>query len=293
MRVLFHYDTGPALAARLGDISGHGLDVVTCGEADDARFAELMAEAEVLWHVLRPVSADHIAAAPLLRLIQKIGVGVNTIDLEAARARDIRVCNMPGTNSRAVAEMTLALMLAAVRRLPAFGRAIAAGQGWAMDSGVQDHLGEIGSRTVGLVGFGAVPRALAPMLRALGARVLYSARTPKPEAEGVAERRTLRALLGESDILSLHVPLTPETARMIDEAALIAALRSGRLRAAGLDVFDTEPVKPDNPLLGLDNVVLTPHVAWLTMETIDRSLEVAVDNCRRLAAGQPLRFRVV
>ena len=315
MRVVFHYDTGPALARRLRGLAGQGLDVVACGEADDARFAEAMADADVLWHVLRPVSAAHIAAAPRLRLIQKIGVGVNTIDLAAARKRGVPVCNMPGTNTRAVAEMTLALMLAALRRLPSFGRALEAGRGWAMDPAIQDRLGEIGGRTVGLVGFGAVPRALAPVLRAMGARVLYTARAAKPEAEGLAQWRSLRDLLGESDVVSLHVPLTAETERMIDaealarlkpgavfvntargglvdEAALAAALHDGRLRAAGLDVFAMEPLAADNPLLRLDNVALTPHVAWLTTDTIDRSLEVAVDNCRRLAAGEALRFRV-
>ena len=316
MRAIFHYDTGPALARRLEEVAGDGIEIAACGEADDARFRTLMRDADVLWHVLRPVSAADIEAAPRLRLIQKIGVGVNTIDLDAARARGIRVCNMPGTNTPAVAEMTLALMLSALRQLPAFGRATREGKGWRMDSALQDRLGEIGGRTVGLVGFGAVPRTLAPVLKALGARVLYTAREPKQEAEGLAEWRTLPALLEEADIVSLHVPETPETIGMIDvaalgrmkpgailvntargslvnEAALAEALASGRLRAAGLDVFAREPVPPDNPLLRLDNVALAPHVAWLTMDTIERSLEVALDNCRRLAAGEPLRFRVV
>ena len=316
MRVIFHYDTGPALARRLEEVAGGGIEIAACGEADDERFRALMRDADVLWHVLRPVSAADIEAAPRLRLIQKIGVGVNTIDLDAARARGIPVCNMPGTNTPAVAEMTLALMLSALRRLPAFGRATREGKGWRMDSALQDGLGEIGGRTVGLVGFGAVPRALAPVLKALGARILYTARAPKPEADGLAEWRTLPALLEESDIVSLHVPETPETvgtideaalARMkpgailvntargslVDEAALTDALASGRLGAAGLDVFAREPVPPDTPLLHLDNVALAPHVAWLTMDTIERSLEVALDNCHRLAAGEPLRFRVV
>ncbi len=316
MRVIFHYDTGPALARRLAEIAVDGIEIAACGEADDARFRTLMKDAEVLWHVLRPVSAADIEAAPRLRLIQKIGVGVNTIDLEAARAQGVRVCNMPGTNTPAVAEMTLALMLSALRRLPVFGRATREGKGWEMDSAVQDSLGEIGGRTVGLIGFGAVPRALAPVLRALGARVVYTARTPKPQAEGLAGWRTLPVLLDESDIISLHVPETRETIGMIDEAALArmkpgavlvntargslvdetalaGALSSGRLRAAGLDVFAREPVAADNPLLGLDNVALAPHVAWLTMDTIERSLEVALDNCRRLAAGEPLRNQVV
>ncbi len=315
MRVIFHYDTGPALARRLEEVAGGGIEIAACDEADDERFRALMADADVLWHVLRPVSAADIEAAPRLRLIQKIGVGVNTIDLDAARARGIPVCNMPGTNTRAVAEMTLALMLSAMRQLPAFGRAMRNGEGWAMDRAIQDRLGEIGERTVGLVGFGAVPRALAPVLKALGARVLYTARAPKPEADGLAEWRTLAALLEESDIVSLHVPETPDTIGMIDaaaiarmkpgavlvntargslvdEAALAAALSAGRLAAAGLDVFAREPAGPGNPLLGLDNVALAPHVAWLTADTVERSLEVALDNCRRLAAGEPLRFRV-
>ncbi len=314
--MIFHYDTGPALARRLAEIAGDGIEIAACAEADDERFRALMADADVLWHVLRPVSAADIEAAPRLRLIQKIGVGVNTIDLDSARARGVRVCNMPGTNTPAVAEMTLALMLAALRRLPVFGRATREGKGWEIDSAVQDSLGEIGGRTVGLVGFGAVPRALAPVLGALGASVVYTARTPKPNAGGLAEWRTLPALLEDSDIVSLHVPETRETIGMIDaeaisrmkpgavlvntargslvdEAALARALSSGRLRAAGLDVFAREPVPADNPLVGLDNVALAPHVAWLTMDTIERSLEVALDNCRRLATGEPLRFRVV
>ena len=316
MRVIFHYDAGPALARRLAEVSGDGLDIAVCPAADDARFRTLMEDADVLWHVLRPVSAADIAAAPRLLLIQKIGVGVNTIDLDAARDRGIPVCNMPGTNTRAVAEMTLALMLAALRRLAAFDRATREGAGWNLDGAMQDRLGEIGGRIVGLIGFGAVPQALAPVLKALGARLLYTARAPREAAEGLAEWRTLPALLEESDIVSLHVPETPETAgmidaaalarmkpgavlvntargRLVDEAALAGALASGRLAAAGLDVFAHEPVAPDNPLLGLDNAVLAPHVAWLTMDTIERSLDVALDNCRRLVAGEPLRFRVV
>ncbi len=314
MKVVFHHDAGPGLGRKLTELSADGLHVEACSAADDARFSALMAEAEVLWHVLRPVSAEDMAGAPGLRLIQKIGVGVNTIDLDAARAAGIAVCNMPGTNSRAVAEMTLALMLAATRRLIAFGAATRRGTGWQLDPARQDDLGEIAGRTVGLVGYGAVPRLLVPMLAAMRATVLYTATRPKQDA--VAEWRDLPALLAESDILSLHLPQTTETegmldraalARMkpgailintargglVDEAALVEALRSGRLRAAGLDVFAREPVDPANPLLALDNVVVAPHVAWLTTDNFDRSLAVAVENCRRLTKGEPLLHRVV
>ena len=120
MRVVFHYAAGPELAARLAALEG--LEVEVCPEADDGRFAALVAEAEVLWHVLKPVTAAVVAAAPRLRLIQKIGVGVNTIDLDAARARDVAVCNLPGTNAPAVAELTLLLMPAALRQVAASTR---------------------------------------------------------------------------------------------------------------------------------------------------------------------------
>ena len=314
MKVVYHYSAGPGFADRLAALECDGLSVGVCAMSDHDRFAELMADAEALWHLLEPVTARVIAAAPCLRLIQKIGVGVNTIDLEAARRRGIAVCNMPGTNTQAVVEMTLLLMLGALRRGSQLDAATRAGRGWGLPAALQDRYGEVSGRTIGLVGYGAVPSRLAPVLQAMGARVLFASRGPKPDAAG--ERRPLDALLAQSDVVSLHVPLTPDTERMIDadaiarmkpgavivntargalidEAALVEGLRSGHVAAAGLDVFEAEPAEAGNPLFALDNVVCTPHVAWLTGETMARSLAVAVDNCRRLAAGEALRHRVV
>jgi phosphoglycerate dehydrogenase-like enzyme len=314
MKVLFRYDCGPKLAQRLLGLEAEGLDVATCSEADDDTYARLMAEAEVLWHVLKPVTAAHIAAANHLKLIQKIGVGVNTIDVGAARMRGVAVCNMPGTNSRAVAEMALLLMLAALRRLAALDAATRQSRGWIVGPRLQESYGELAGRTVGLVGYGSVPQLLAPGLAAMGARVLYTARAPKPGAVG--EFHALDDLLAASDVVSLHLPLTPETtnfidakalARMkpgailvntargglVDEPALIAALASGQLAAAGLDVFAAEPIAANSALLALDNVVLSPHIAWLTPETLSRSIGVAAENCRRLAKGEALLHRVV
>jgi phosphoglycerate dehydrogenase-like enzyme len=311
MNVLLHYAAGPGLAARLRTLPGLSLTIIP--EANDAAFRAALPAAEVIWHVLRPLSAADIAAAPRLRLIQKIGVGVNTIDLDAARARGIAVCNLPGTNSRAVAELTLLLMLGALRRVAHFDAETRAGRGWAQPPALQDGLFELGGRTVGLVGYGAVPALLAPVLAAMGCKLLYTARAPKPEAEG--HFRSLEALLEESDVVSLHIPETPETrglidaraiARMkrgavlvntargglVDQAALTAALRDGHLGAAGLDVFAQEPADPREPLFALPNVVLTPHIAWLTTGTFDRSFAIAAENVRRLAAGEPLLHRV-
>jgi phosphoglycerate dehydrogenase-like enzyme len=310
LSVLFHYAAGPDLAARLAGLSSEIVRITPCAEPD----AALLERTDVLWHVLTPASAALIAAAPRLRLIQKIGVGVNTIDLDAARARGIPVCNLPGTNARAVAELTLALMLAALRRLPLFHAAMQEGRGFSLDPALQDGLGELSGRTVGLIGYGAVPRVLAPVLSALGCRVIYTARSPRADAAG--EFRPLHALLAEAEVVSLHVPLTNETERMIDDdavarmrpgavlvntargglvdqAALVDALRTGRLAAAGLDVFVDEPPVADDPLLRLPNVVLTPHIGWLTTGTFDRSFALALENCRRLAAGEELLHRVV
>lgn len=315
LRVLFQYQATPRLRAALAGLRGQGLDVAPdIGLADCLTHRrELLAGAEVFWHVLEPVTAEAMAAMPKLRLIQKVGVGVNTIDLAFARERGIAVCNMPGTNTRAVAEMTLALMLAGLRRLPLLDAAMRQGRGWEVAQADLDSYGEIAGRTVGLVGYGAVPRLLAPILAAMEARVLYWNRTAKPDAVG--EPVGLDDLLAASDIVSLHLPLVPGTERLldagrlarmkpgallvntargglVDEPALIELLRKGHLGGAVLDVFAQEPVPADHPLLGLSNVVMAPHVAWHTPETIARSLAVAVENSRRLLTGVPLLHQV-
>lgn len=309
MKVVYHASAGPDLAARLASLPG--LEIAVCPEDDDARLATLLPDCDVLWHVLKRCTSDMIAAAPKLRLIQKIGVGVNTIDLEAAKARGIPVCNLPGTNSRAVAELTLALMLAVLRRVPRFDASLRAGV-WT-DLALQDGLGELGGRVIGLVGFGSVPRLLAPVLVAMGCEVLYTARNQVPDTQ--ARYVTLDALLEQSDVVSLHLPLTEATNRLIDrtalgrmkkgsvlintargglvdQPALTDALRSGHLGGAGLDVFTDEPVPHDEALLALANVVVTPHIAWISTGTFDRSFVLAAENCRRVAAGSMLLHRV-
>jgi phosphoglycerate dehydrogenase-like enzyme len=310
MNVLFHYSAGPDLAARLAALPG--LRITVCAEHDEAVLARALPETDVLWHVLKRCTEAMIAAAPNLKLIQKIGVGVNTINLEAAIARGVPVCNLPGTNARAVAELTLALMLATLRRIPKFDAGLRGGV-W-LDPLLQDGIAELGGRVVGLVGYGAIPRLLAPVLVALGCHVIYTAR--RRVADALGPWRPLDVLLAAADVVSLHVPLTEETANLIDAAALARmkpgailvntargglvdaralemALRGGRLAGAGLDVFVQEPVDAADPVLQLPNVVLTPHIAWLTTGTFDRSFSVAAENCRRLAAGEALLHRVV
>lgn len=309
MKAVLHFRASDALRARVARAVPEWLSVRVVDDADTAGLHEALRDAQVLLHVLSPVRAEHFAAAPALQLVQKIGVGVNTIDLQAAAAHGVRVANMPGTNSRAVCEATLALMLAALRRLAPLHTATCAGQGWALPAQALDDVGELAGRTVGLVGFGAIPRLLTPILQAFGARVQFWSRAPVADAP--VPQVDMPTLLATSDIVSLHLPLVPETRHLIDgaalaamrrgailvntargplvdEAALAQALASGHLRGAGLDVFEVEPTPADNPLLALPQVVALPHVAWLTPETLDRSLAVIVDNCTRLREGRPL-----
>ena len=314
MKVVYHSTAGIGVQSRFASLEEQGIFVTSCAEFDRDRFKAVLADADVLWHLLEPVTADVIALAPRLQLIQKIGVGVNTIDLDAARQRNIAVCNMPGTNSQAVAEMTLLLMLTTLRRVNHLDHATRTGKTQDLTVDLQDESGEICGRTIGLVGYGAVPRLLVPVLKAMGASVVYTC--PEAKADALGEYRSFAELLAVSDIVSLHVPLTRNTDKMVnevaikrmkpgailintsrggvvDEEALRRALGERRLAAAGLDVFASEPLEPDDPLLSLDNVVVTPHVAYLTAETMARSIRVAAENCRRLASNEELLHRVV
>ena len=316
MKVVSGYDPGEPYGPWFAGWADEGALVVVSPEEDVAKFASNLRDAEVLLHILRPVTEEVLAGAPRLRLVQKIGVGVDTIDLEAARRRGVAVANMPGTNTQAVAEAALMLMLAALRNLPGLDRECRVGNGWTPEQEARERrntLGELCGRTVGLVGAGAVASRLVRPLEGLGAHVIYADRRERPNL-GI-ERHDLDDLLDASDVVSLHLPLTPETEGLIDqkalarmkpaavlintargglveETALVEALTSGRLLAAGLDVLAEEPPPPDHPLLSLDNVVLTPHVAWLTQETLSRSFDVALENIRRLRDGRDLLFRV-
>lgn len=304
--VLAHFVPGEKVTEFLAPHSDW-LDVRYCAEDDDETFYRELPHADVIWHVLRPVSAEDLAKAVKVRLVHKLGAGVNTIDVDAATARGIAVANMPGANAPSVAEGTLLLMLAALRRLPELDRATRAGEGWPSDPTLGETVRDIGGCTVGLVGYGNIAKQVERILVAIGAEVLHTS----THDDGEPGWRELPALLAESDIVSLHLPLTDATRGLIgrdalalmksdailvntsrgpivDEKALVDALRSGGLAAAGLDVFSVEPVPADNPLLTLSNVVLTPHVTWYTADTMRRYLEFAVDNCERLRDGRDL-----
>jgi phosphoglycerate dehydrogenase-like enzyme len=300
LRVLAHFLPGDSVL-EVVEPESDWLDIRWCHEDDDEALHRELADAEVIWHVLRPLSRDDLRRAPRLRLVHKLGAGVNTIDVATATELGIAVANMPGANAPSVAEGTVLLMLAALRRLTVLDQATRAGRGWPTDPSLGETVRDIGSCTVGLVGYGNIAKRVEQIVHAMGADVLHTNTKP----DGTDSWRTLPDLLAASDIVSLHLPLTADTDKLInraaldtmkahavlvntsrggvvDEPALVDALRDGRLAAAGLDVFATEPVDPDNPLLRLDNVVVTPHVTWFTVDTMRRYLIEAIDNCRRL-----------
>nr|WP_218620885.1 2-hydroxyacid dehydrogenase [Mycolicibacterium hippocampi] len=306
VRVLAHFVPGDKVLEFL-EPHADWLDVRFCAEDDDNTFHHELPEAEVIWHVLRPLSGDDLVEGSRLRLVHKLGAGVNTIDVDVATQRGIAVANMPGANAASVAEGTVLLMLAALRRLPELDRATRAGAGWPSDPTLGETVRDVGGCTVGLVGYGNIAKRVERIVVAMGGEVLHTSTGD----DGHPGWRSLPDLLAVSDVLSLHLPLTDGTAHLldadalarmkpgailvntsrgpiVDEHALVEALRSRRLAAAGLDVFAVEPVPADNPLLGLDNVVLTPHVTWYTADTMHRYLELAVDNCERLRDGRDL-----
>jgi phosphoglycerate dehydrogenase-like enzyme len=307
VRVLAHFTPG---AKVLEFVARHAnwLDIHYCAEDDNDTFYRELPQAEVIWHVLRPLSGADLERATRCRLVHKLGAGVNTIDVETASRRGIAVANMPGANAASVAEGALLLMLAALRRLPELDRATREGRGWPSDPSLGETVRDIGGASVGLIGYGNIAKRVETIVAAMGAEVLHTSTGD----DGHSGWRSLPDLLAASDIVSLHLPLTAQTSNLldaaalalmrpsavivntsrgpiIDEKALVDALRGGRLAAAGLDVFAVEPVAADNPLLSLANVVLTPHVTWYTADTMRRYLTEAVDNCLRIRDGRDLR----
>ena len=306
VKVLAHFLPGDTVLNMVAPESDW-LDVRWCHEEDDETLHRDLGWADAVWHVLRPLSGADLRRGDRLRLVHKLGAGVNTIDVDTATALGIAVANRPGANAPSAAEGTVLLMLAAMRRLLELDSGTRAGRGWPTEAGLGETVRDIGSCTVGLVGYGNIAQRVEKIVAAMGARVIHTS-TGDDGSPGWCE---LSDLLAASDIVSLHLPLTPQTERLIDrtalesmkpnallvntsrgaivdEPALVAALRSGRLAAAGLDVFASEPVAADNPLLRLDNVVVTPHVVWYTQDTMRRYLAEAIDNCRRLRDGQDL-----
>jgi phosphoglycerate dehydrogenase-like enzyme len=247
-----------------------------------------------------------LAAAPRLRLISIWGTGFEHVDLAACHARGITVTHTPGVNAHAVAEHTMALILAVLRRVPEMDATLRAGN-WP-----RERLTQLEGKTLGVVGLGAIGQRVAALARPFGVRLLaWTRASDDPRAAAVGARWTpIELLLRDSDVVSLHLRLAPETtgfldatriammkrsailvntarAALVERSALLAALRDGRIAGAGLDAFHTEPIPADDPLLALPNVVVTPHNAGTTTEAVEAGLRRAAENVASFLAGSP------
>lgn len=276
--------------------------------ASTAVLLDRIGDAEAVVNIRSSIAFDNdvFAGCPRLRVLSLWGTGTDHVDLAAAAARGVTVTNTPGVSAVAMAEHCLALMLAVARDIPRIDAKTRRGA-WPRGFVVQLH-----GKTLGVVGLGAIGLQTARIARGIGMNVIAWTKNPegKPfEALGV-ERVGLDDLYRRSDVVSLHVRLTPETTGLVgrrefglmketailintargpvvDEAALIEALTGRAIAGAGLDVFDREPLPEDHPLAGLPNVVMTPHSGGVTAEALEAGLRMAVDNAFAALAGSP------
>ena len=261
------------------------------------------------------VTRDIMKASPRLRAVSVHGIGCDHVDLTAARELGKVVLNTPDALTITVAEMTIALMLSMTRRITAADKAMRTG-GW--ERKYSDLIGvELMGKTVGLVGMGRIGAATARRLKAFDVKLIYWNRTRHVDLEDEIglEWAELPDLIARSDIVSLHVPGTPETRHLIgaaqiaamkrgamivnmargaviDEAALIEALRSGHISAAALDVYEHEPIKPDNPLLTMDNVTITPHLGACALEAMQRMATQVAEGVLDVLEGREPKNKV-
>jgi phosphoglycerate dehydrogenase-like enzyme len=264
------------------------------------------------------ITEETLAAAPRLRMVQHQGVGHEKIDKAALQARGIPLALCPAGTTRGVAEHTILLILAVYRRLVVADAKLR--QGTWLQWGLRSVSYELAGKTLGLVGFGRIGQAVAQRAYPFEVQILYHDPFLKepPAAAGTwgAREASLLELLRASDILSLHVPTTEQTRRfmglprfqqmrrsailintsrgiLVDEPALIKALESGTIAGAGLDVFEKEPIQPDNPLLTMENVVLTPHIAAGTVDALREKMRSVFANLQRFTRGEAVHDRVV
>lgn len=293
--------------ADMGEITVYDRTPLT----DEAEIARRIGGAEVVLTNKTPLSRAVIDGCENLRYIGVLATGYNVVDTEAARQRGIPVCNVPSYGTRAVAQFAIALLLEICHHVGLHDQAVHAGE-W---SRCPDYcfwkrpLIELEGKTMGIVGYGRIGRAVGDIAAAMGMKVVANGPHPWPAGTAPADWVPLETLLAQADVVSLHCPLTPETRGLIDRRAISGmkkgailinnsrgpliveqdvadALNSGRLGAAGVDVADTEPLPADSPLLTAKNCIITPHISWAPRETRGRLMEIAVENLRSFLRGQ-------
>lgn len=259
-----------------------------------------------------PITESLLAACPGIQLVCVMATGYNVVDCAACARRSIPVTNVPSYGTAAVAQFTMALLLELCHHVGLHDRDVHSG-GWAKAGCFTYWLTpqtELAGKTIGIVGFGAIGKAVGRLAQAFGMHVLAYNRSQSEEGRSIAAYVDLDTLLAQSDVVSLHCPLFPETEHIInaeaiskmkngaillntargplvEEKALAQALQAGKLRGAAVDVTNREPVPMDSPLLSCPNCIITPHIAWAPVESRQRLLDTVVENIRAYLCGTP------
>lgn len=260
-----------------------------------------------------PVTAELLDACPSVRLVCVQATGYNVVDCKAARERGVTVCNVPAYGTPAVAQFTFSLLLELCNRVAHHDHLVHQGE-WEKRNNFcfwDTPQTELAGKTIGIIGFGLIGRAVGKIAKAMGLNVLAYNRSHCAEGEAIGTYVDLDTLLAQSDIVSLHCPLTEETkgiihcetiakmkdgailintarGALVNEADLSQALYSGKLRGAGLDVVCQEPINADNPLLTAPNCIITPHMAWTPAETRQRIVDTSAANIAAFLKGAPI-----
>ncbi len=286
-------------------------EVVAFDDTVPEQVLERIQGADVVVTKEMPVSGDIIRAFPdSVRLICEAGTGYNNLDLAAAREKGITVCNIPAYSTERVAHTAIMMILNLSSTMQVQMAMLAKGDRSNFTKCLQVPHVEVNGKTLGVIGAGNIGRTVIKAAQALDMKILVYTRTPREDEENL-KYVSLDTLLTESDYITLHCPLKPETRHLIneetigrmkptafiintgrgaliDEPALIKALQEGRIAGAGLDVQETEPPAEDNPLYTLPNVILTPHMGWKGFETRQRLVSILSDNIHSFLAGHPI-----
>ena len=300
-----------------GDLSWEGLEKLGELTVYDRTAAEdivsRIGDAEVVFTNKTPLTEATFAACPNIRLVSVLATGYNIVDCAAAKKRGIPVCNVPGYSTAAVAQFTFALLLELCHHVGHHSEAVHAGR-WTSNADFcfWDYpLVELTGKTLGIIGFGSIGKAVGRIAKAMGMRVLATGSRPTEEGRQIAEYVELDTVLTQSDMISLHCPLFPETTGIINKASLAKmkdgamlintsrggvlveadvaeALNTGKLAGAAMDVVSVEPISAENPLLTAKNCILTPHIAWAPKEARQRIMDMSVENVEAFLKGDPV-----
>lgn len=275
--------------------------------------AHRIGDADIIFVNKVPITAQILDRCPSLKLICCLSTGYNVVDIHAAKAHGIPVCNVPDYGTAAVAQFTFGLLLELCHRIGHHDHVVHQGK-WSSCPNFcfwDTPQTELAGKTLGIIGFGRIGKAVATIAKAFGMEVLACSRTHTPEGALLARYVPLEELLGSSDIVSLHCPLFPETENLIDEHAIrqmkdgaillntsrgpvideqavAHALHTGKLRGAAVDVVSKEPIEPTNPLLHAPNCIITPHMAWAPTESRQRILDCTQRSIEAFLSGTPI-----